>query len=70
MFKISVQDEQMIHTADYSQKDTPDCPYYPSVEEAVDAAMSLLSCVYGRREVAMCLKEGLPAEDYANDDSE
>lgn len=42
--------------------------YFPPVDEAVDAALTLLWNVYGRGKIARALKNGVPAMDY--DDEE
>lgn len=38
--------------------------YFPSVEEAIEAAMTLLWNVYDRKAIAQALKKGIPAMDY------
>ena len=42
--------------------------YHTPVEDAVDAALTLLWNVYGRSKIARALKNGVPAMDY--DDEE
>lgn len=52
VMKITIQDNTMIYTCDYSVNDKMDrgflTEYYPSCKEAVDDALELLSCLYGR----------------------
>lgn len=38
--------------------------YHTPVEDAVDAALTLLWNVYGRGKIARALKNGVPAMDY------
>lgn len=42
--------------------------YHPPVEDAIDAALTLLWNVYDRGQIARALKNGIPAMDY--DDEE
>ena len=44
--------------------------YFPPVDEAVDAALTLLWNVYDKREIARALKNGVPAMDYDNGEEE
>lgn len=67
--KITIQDNTMIYSCDYSVNDKMDggflTEYYPSCKEAVDDALELLSCLYGREEVGNYLLTDIPAKDYA-----
>lgn len=40
---------------------------FPRVDEAVDAALSLLGIIYGREKVANAIRDGVPAMEYATD---
>lgn len=67
--KITIQEQTMFYTCDYSVNDKIDGgfleEYYPTVKEAVDDALELLSCVYSRGEIADYLLTRIPAKDYA-----
>ena len=39
-------------------------PYYTPVEEAVDAALMLLGCLYDKAKISEYIKGYLPAKDY------
>ena len=38
--------------------------YFPSVEEGIEAAMTLLWNIYDRKAIAQALKKGIRAMDY------
>ena len=72
--KITIQDGTMFYMCDYSVNDKIDGgfldEYYPKVSEAVDDALELLGCVYGREEVGNYLMTHIPAMDYAAKEKE
>lgn len=39
-------------------------PYYTPVEEAVDAALLLLGCLYDKSKISAYLRTHIPAMDY------
>ena len=67
-----VKDAEFTHIYDSSVKDKVVDgflqEYYPPVDEAVDAALTLLWNVYDRGAIARALKTGVPAMDYVDDD--
>ena len=72
--KITVQDEKMFYSCDYSVHDKIDGgfleEYFPPVSEAVDDALDLLACIYDRKSIAEYLLTDIPAKDYAKKKSE
>ncbi len=42
--------------------------YNQSVEEAIEAAMTLIWNIYDRKAIARALKKGIPAMDYDKED--
>ena len=70
--QINVKEEEYTYMYDTSIDDEMEngvlAPYFPKVDEAVDAALSLLGIVYGRERVANAIKEGVPAMEYATSD--
>ena len=69
--KISVSIGEFIHTYDSSVKDKVEggfvVEYFPPVEEAVDAALTLLWNVYSKGSVARAIRDGVPAMDYCDE---
>ena len=70
--KITVQQGEFTHIYDSSVNDKIEGgfleEYFPPVDEAVDAAMTLLWNVYDKRSIARTLKKGIPAMDYDRDE--
>ena len=71
--QIIVKEEAYTYMYDSSVYDKTDengvvNPCFPKVDEAVDAALSLLGIIYGREKVANAIKEGVPAMEYATID--
>ena len=71
--KIIVQQDEFTYTYDSSVNDKVVDgfleEYNPPVDEAVDAALTLLWNVYERGDIARAIKEGnIPALDYDNED--
>ena len=68
--RIIVEDDTISHIYDSSVcdriQDGELVEYFPPVEEAVDAAVSLLWSIYGKKKVAEALLAGIPAMDYAD----
>jgi len=69
--QIIVKSNEFTYSYDSSVKDTIDggCveEYFPSVEEAVDAALTLLWNVYSKGKVARALRDGVPAQEYVDE---
>jgi hypothetical protein len=72
--KIIVQDAEFTYCYDSSVNDKIEDgflhEYFPPVEEAVDAALTLLWNVYDKGEIARALKKGIPAMDYDDGEEE
>ena len=68
--KITVQDGNFAYSYDSGVSDRVQdgelVEYFPPVEEAVDAAVSLLWGIYGKKKVAEALLAGIPAMDYSD----
>ncbi len=68
--KITVQDGNFAYSYDSGVCDRVQdgelIEYFPPVEEAVDAAVSLLWGIYGKKKVAEALLTGIPAMDYSD----
>lgn len=66
--QITVKEGAFSYMYDSSVMDTVEDgflnEYHPEVEEAVDAAISLLWNIYPKRKIAKVLLEGIPAMDY------
>ena len=69
--RIIVQDAEFTYSYDSSVNNKVEDgflhEYFPPVEEAVDAALTLLWNVYDKGEIARALKKGVPAMDYADE---
>lgn len=67
--KITVQEGEFTYAYDSHVNDIIEGgfvkEYFPPVEVALDAAISLLWNVYDREEIAKVLLKGIPAMDYA-----
>lgn len=72
--QIIVKNETFTYTYDTSVNDKIEDgfleEYFPPVEEAIDAALTLLWNVYDRGKIARALRKGVPAMDYAAEEEE
>ena len=62
--KITIQDQPVTYSYDWSTFDNEEGVYCPTAEEAVNAALDLLGCAYTREEIAKVLRQKLPAMEY------
>lgn len=67
--KIIVQNSEYTYSYDSSVNDKIDGgfldEYFPPVDEALQAAVSLLWNIYDKKKIAEALVKGIPAMDYA-----
>ena len=71
--KITIQNHEFSYSYDSSFNDKNNDgdfseQYEPSVGEAVDAALSLLACIYSLESVAEYINGDIPAKEYAKED--
>ena len=69
MLKFTIQEEEFIHTIDWSVKDKFEDgfleEYFPPVDEAIDSFLRILGNIYPEQTIADALAEGLSALDYS-----
>ena len=69
MLKFTIQEEEYIHTVDWTVKDKIEGgfleEYFPPVDEAIDSFLRILGNIYSEESIADALAEGLTALDYS-----